>query len=580
MRRQPVWHTGNRAGDDRLRRRLESERLTAAELLVRCLEVEGVSHVFGVPGEENIDVLDALAGSPVRFVPTRHESGAAFIANVLGRLTGRAGVCLATLGPGATNMLTGVADATQDFAPVVAITGQTALAHMHKESHQAIDTRQMYEPVTKWSVRVLRGETVPEIVGKAFRLAEAEKPGAVHVELPEDVAESPVDGEPRAVRRAPRGDDDAPEPAEAAIRAAAACIREARQPVILAGNGVIRAHATETLRQFAHNLGIPVLNTFMAKGVLPPDDPLSLLTVGLQSRDYPMAALEEADLVVAVGYDAIEYAPERWNPGGRVPVVHIGRTPPDPEVDYPACAEVIGALATSLERVGAAVGRRAPSARAAAWRALVEARILNAGPAPREGRHARAGLDPREALRPLQSWMDRGATVVSDVGAHKVWVARHLQTGRPNSVLISNGFASMGIAVPGAIAAKLAHPDRPAIALAGDGGFLMTCMELETARRLATPVTVIVWADGGYGLISWKQELKFGRSFGTSFDNPDLARLAEAFGAHYAYAGTAESIAALLEKAATADRSTIIEVPIDYRANLELSKELEGAART
>ncbi|MBE3590764.1 MAG: acetolactate synthase large subunit [Firmicutes bacterium] len=552
-------------------------RPTAARLLARCLEVEGVTHVFGVPGEENIDLLDALADSSIRFVPTRHESGAAFIANVLGRLTGRAGVCLATLGPGATNMLTGVADATQDFAPVVAITGQTALAHMHKESHQTIDSRTLYEPVTKWSVRVLRGETVPEIVGKAFRLAEAEKPGAVHIELPEDVAESPVYGDALWVRAPSREAAAPPEPSDAAVRAAAACIRDARRPVILAGHGVVRAGAVEALRRFARELGIPVLNTFMAKGVMPPEDPLSLLTVGLQSRDYPMVALEEADLVIAVGYDAIEYAPERWNPGGRVPVVHISRTPPDPEVHYPVCAEVIGGLAAALERLRATVGRRVPCEAAAGWRALVEARILGWGAGAATARD-RAGLDPRAALRPLEPWLARGATVVSDVGAHKVWVARHLQTGRPNSVLISNGFAAMGIAVPGAVAAKLVRPDRPAIALAGDGGFLMTCAELETAHRLGTPIIIIVWVDGGYGLISWKQELKFGRVFGTSFTNPDLSRLAEAFSAHYAYAPTAEALASVLETAAQADRSTIIEVPIDYTANLRLSEELESAA--
>src|SRR5574341_899329 len=469
--------------------RMSRSVVTAAELFVRCLEAEGVEYLFGLPGEENMDLLDALSRSAIRFIPTRHEQGAAFMADVYGRLTGRAGVCLATLGPGATNLATGIADANLDHAPLVAITGQASLERVHKESHQYVNIVEAFAPLTKWNTRVERASVIPEVVHHAFKTAQAEKPGACHIELPEDVAGDHVDGAPLASRRTRRPSPDRP-----SLRAAADLIDKARHPIILAGNGVIRGGASGELVAFAEKTAIPVANTFMAKGAMPADHPLSLLSIGLQARDFVSCGFDAADLIITVGYDQVEYAPYHWNPDGGKPIVHIDFTPAETDAMYQPDVEV-----------------------------------------------------------------------VSDVGAHKLLVARLFPAYGPNTVLISNGFASMGIALPGAISASLVAPDRNIVAVCGDGGFLMNVQELETGVRLGAAFVVIVFRDEGYGLIRWKQQRQFGAPFGIDFGNPDLVRLAEAFGAKGYRVERADDFGALLKEALDQRVPTVIDVPIDYR---------------
>lgn len=552
---------------------------TAAHLLVDCLAAEGCEWVFSVPGEETMDVLEALADHPsVRHVTTRHEQGAAFMADVYGRLTGRPAVAMATLGPGATNLVTGIADAFLDRAPMVAITGQTGIDKVHKESHQYVDIPRMFEPVTKWTARVEVPGAIPEIVAKAFRVARLEKPGPTHIELPEDIAAGAVDPalEPLVLRAAA-----IPEPTDDAIERAADLIAGAERPLILAGNGVLRRGASPELRDFARGLHVPVAVTFMGKGAIDDRSHLSLMAVGLQARDHVLSGFDRADLVVSVGYDPVEYGPGRWNPGGAKRIVHIDTTPAEVDAAYRPQVELIGDIAGTLRRLLAAllprgISGRDATARHASREVLVHADLRQELLRELAAYEADDGwpIRPQKAIADLRAVLAPEDIVVSDVGAHKIWVARLYQAYEPNTVIISNGFASMGIALPGAIAASLVHPDRHVVALCGDGGFLMNVQELETAVRLGVRVTVVIWRDDGYGLIDWKQRNEFGRPFGVEFGNPDFVTLAQSFGVAAFRPSSAAELRPTLARALDVDGPSLVEVPIDYRENLRLTEHL------
>src|SRR3954470_12135932 len=460
-------------------------RPTAAHLLVDCLAAEGCEWVFSVPGEETMDVLEALADDTrLRHVTTRHEQGAAFMADVHGRLTGRPAVAMATLGPGATNLVTGIADAYLDHAPMVAITGQTGSDKLHKESHQLVDIPRMFEPVTKWTTRVGRPDAIPETVARAFRIARLEKPGPTHIEIPEDIAASRVEPSlgPIARERA-----YFPEPTDDAIAHAASVIAGSSHPIVLAGNGVLRRRASEELRAFAKGLHVPVATTFMGKGAVDDRSHLSLMAVGLQARDHVLSGFDRADLVICVGYDLVEYAPSRWNPGGRKRIVHIDTQPAGVDASYRPEVELIGDIDGTLRRLLAAVEPRGIAGRSAAERHASREVLVHADLRARLLEDLRAAEDddtplvrPQKAILELRRALAADDIVVSDVGAHKIWVARLYQAYEPNTVLISNGFAAMGIALPGAIAASLVHPERKVVAVVGDGAFLMNSQELET----------------------------------------------------------------------------------------------------
>src|SRR5437867_130559 len=461
--------------------------MNVAELLVRCLENEGVKHVFGIPGEETLALNAALEESEkIKFVLTRHEQGAAFMADVYGRLSSYPGVCLATLGPGATNLLTGIADAQLDRAPLVAITGQAGLERVHKELHQYIDVVRMFLPVTKWSTRIAVPEATPEVVRKAFRLA----------------------------RRS----------------------------------------------------GIPATHTYMAKGVLDPFDGQSLPAVGLQRPGADLAnipRLAEADLVIAIGYDLVEWAPSLWNPKRDKIVVHIDSTAAELDGYYQPSVEVVGELDQSLSELAESVAARtdwsAPRTKGARGRS----------------EEATAPLAPPDVIAALRAALGPEDIVVSDVGAHKVWLARLFAAPTANTVIISNGLAAMGIAVPGAIAAKLLYPERNVVAFAGDGGFLMNVQELETAKRLGAAIVCVVLIDGRLGVIEANERKLLGRTFATEFGNPGFVELARAFGIAGFAVPTARELFPTLRRALDLREPALVAVPWDYRVNARLYDKLD-----
>jgi Thiamine pyrophosphate-requiring enzymes [acetolactate synthase, pyruvate dehydrogenase (cytochrome), glyoxylate carboligase, phosphonopyruvate decarboxylase] len=562
-----------------------SKPRTAADLLVACLEAEGCEYVFSVPGEETLDVLESLSRSDaIRHITTRHEQGAAFMADVYGRLTGRAAVAMATLGPGATNLLTGIADAYLDRAPVVAITGQASSEKLHKEAHQVVDVVDMFRPVTKWNARIERIPVLPEIVRKAFRVATLEKPGPTHIELPENVAGMELDpGDP--IRPLVPGKAYFPEPPQDAIAHAARIINEARRPIILAGNGVLRRQAAGELRAFAKGLHLPVAATFMGKGAIDDRSHLSLMAVGLQARDRVLTGFDRADLVIAVGYDLVEYAPAHWNPDGAKRIIHIDTQPAEVDADYQPEIELIGEIGGALEKLLAAslpggVGGRSADERHESHETLVHSDLRTALLADLHAGESNDGypIAPQRAIYDLRRALGPHDIVVSDVGAHKIWVARLYQAYEPNTVIISNGFASMGIALPGAIAAKLVHPKRHVVALCGDGGFLMNAQELETAKRIEAGVVVVIWRDNGYGLIDWKQRNVFGRPYAVEFGNPDFVDFARSFGIPGFRPSSADDLYPTLMRALELPGPSVIDVPIDYAENVRLTERLGALA--
>lgn len=536
--------------------------MKAAELFVKCLENEGVEYIFGIPGEENLDVMDALLDSPIRFITTRHEQGAAFMADVYGRLTGKAGVCLATLGPGATNLVTGVADANLDHAPVVAIAGQASTQRLHKESHQVLDLEQMFQPITKYSSRLLTPNIINEVVRKAFKVAQTEKSGACFIEFPENIAEMEVEEEPLRVKQ-----PTSPEPPMEKVEHAAKLISDAKNPIILAGNGVIRGKAWQQLADFAQRLRIPVANTFMAKGVIPFNHPMALGSAGLQANDYISCGFSKADVIICVGYDLVEYHPYLWHPTKDRTIIHIDMSPAEVDAYYPVVVGVIGDIKHSLLRIREVASPSTGNAMRALREALIEE--MN-----QHSEDTTVPMKPQKIIWDLRTAMHLEDIAISDVGAHKMWMSRMFRCEFPNTCLISNGFASMGIAVPGAIGAKLAFPDRKVVAVTGDAGFMMNSQEIETALRIKTPIVILIWNDSAYGLIEWKQMTQFGRKSNIDFKNPDFVTYAESFGARGYRIERGEDLLPILKKALADNTVSVIDCPVDYSENLKLTSKL------
>ncbi len=546
----------------------------ASDLFVRCLEAEGVTHIFGVPGEENADVMISLLDSNIEFVLCRHEQAAAFMADAYGRLTGKAGVCLGTLGPGATNLVTGVADANMDRAPLVGIIGQASTKRLHKESHQNMDSVSMFRPITKWSQTIYDPASIAEVVRKAFKLAQAEKPGACVIELPEDIAEEQVEGAPMTPITTRRAAAD-----HKAITQAVDIIANARNPLILAGNGAVRKRAAKQLRRLAEKAGIGVVNTFMGKGAVPMSSEHCLFTMGLQGRDHINLALDETDVVIAVGYDLVEYSPSFWN-HSRKEIVHIDFEPAEIDEDYPLAVDVVSDVADALWQINEELNRRYGDqlplfdikSRAKLRQAILDDFAMEKDDQSVPIKPQRVLWDVREAMGPSD-------ILLSDVGAHKMWIARYYQCEEANTCLISNGFCSMGFALPGAIGAKIAHPDRKVIAICGDAGFLMNVQDLETAVRENIPIVVMVWCDSEYGLIKWKQQNTFdGRHSDLAFTNPDFDHLAKAFGMWGRVIDGPNQLGGVLAEALALDRPALIALPIDYGENLKLTQRLGNLA--
>lgn len=541
--------------------------MNAAKLMIKALENEGVKYIFGVPGEENEDFLFAMEDSKIQFIPVRHEQGGAFMADVWGRITGDAGVCLSTLGPGATNLMTGIADANLDKSPLVAITGQGSNDRLHHESHQVIDVVKMMEPITKWNTSVQSVDVIPEVVRKAFKIAQREKPGATHIELPENIAGMKVNGdnsilEVHKVRR--------PSPDQQAIALAAKLLKESKRPLIVAGNGAIRNRASKALTDFAKDTGIPVASTFMGKGAISDKSHLSLGTVGLGFKDYVIEAFEKSDLIISIGYDIAEYNPENWNPDNDNIIVHIDFNPAEVYTHYNPNVEIVADIAESVRQLHQAVAGKT-------WNNYFEdikSRIDKSIASYRRS-ESDTTFDVPSVLWAVRDVLPDDGLVISDVGSHKMWIARNFQTHTPNGCLISNGLASMAIALPGGIAASMVDPDRSVVAIMGDGGAMMNIQELETAKRLDVGCTFIILNDNNYGLIEWKQEMNEGKSFGTRLTNPDFVKLAESFEISGYKPSSIGDLKKILNHTLTNKELSVIEIPITTEVNQYLIDELK-----
>ena len=548
--------------------------MKASDLFVKCLEAEGVTKIFGIPGEENADLMISLKKSKIEFVLCRHEQAAAFMADVYGRLTGKAGVCLATLGPGVTNLMTGLADANMDRAPVVAIIGQGSTERLHKESHQIMDSISMVAPISKWAQTILSAKNVTEVVRKAFKVAETEKPGVTVIELPEDVAKEEVNENPikPSLIRRPAAD-------YRAVNEAIELIISAKNPIILAGNGTIRKRASHRLRTLIRNLGVGVINTFMGKGSVSSNDEHSLFTIGLGSGDYNNLAIDESDLVIAIGYDLVEYSPSAWNriEKGQKNVIHIDYTPAEVDRNYLPNVEIISDLAGALYQLNKALIERVGEKNLPLFdiKSREKARTTMLNHLNQDNDDQSFPMKPQRVLSDVRKVMEGNDIVLSDVGAHKMWVAREYNCTEPNTCLISNGFCTMGFALPGSMGAKMVFPERKILSINGDAGFFMNVQDLETAVREKLNVVAVVWLDGEYGLIKWKQQIQFdGDHSNLTFDNPDFGVLAKSLNMWGIQINSADEFLPALKEAFKQKGPAIIGVPVDYSENMRLTKHL------
>jgi acetolactate synthase-1/2/3 large subunit len=550
--------------------------MKASDLFIRCLEAEGVEYIFGIPGEETSDLIMSLLDSKIKFVLVRHEQAAAFMADMYGRLTQKVGVCLSTLGPGATNLTTGVANANMDRSPILVITGQTDTDFLHKESHQNMDAVAMFKPITKWRWSIRNADSIPEIVRRAFKIALEEKAGAVHLELPQDIAKMESDIKPIKTQQVFRS-----RPNEELIEKAAKLILESKTPILLVGNGCIRGRASLYVRKFVEKTGICSMNTFMAKGVISDKSDRHLHTIGIREADHASIAMREADLVIAIGYDLVEYSPKHWNGSLDKKIIHIDFTPAESDTYYPPTIEIAADIEYTMYAILGEIERirkqdeteeekqrqyRIPQSdppelfktikREIVWRLE---RYKNDFSYP---------IKPEKLVLDVRDALDESDIVISDVGVHKLWVAKIYNTYTPNTCIVPNGFCSMGFSLPAAIAAQLVDPSHKIVAMCGDGGFLMNVQEIETAVRLRLPIIVIVWCDYDYGMISLKQIYEFGRSAFTKFNNPNFVKLAESFGAIGYNVRSTEEFSKVLEKAKVSKSSpVIISIDVDYSRN-------------
>ncbi|MFI5406199.1 MAG: acetolactate synthase large subunit [Nitrososphaerales archaeon] len=547
--------------------------MKASDLFVKCLEAENVEYIFGIPGEETNDLMISISESEtIKFVLVRHEQAAAFMADVYGRLTNKVGVCLATLGPGATNLTTGVASANMDRSPLLAITGQTEITKMHKESHQNMDPVTMFTPITKWTWSIRDADGIPEILRRAFKIAAEEKKGATHLDLPVDVAKMESLLKPLSSKS---GIISGPTPSR--LHDVTKMILMSNAPVLLVGNGCIRNNASNIIRRFVDFTKFYSMNTFMAKGVISDNSPTHMGTIGIKESDYALHALKLADVVITIGYDLVEYSPKNWNGSNLKKIIHIDSTSAEVDNYYNPDIEISGDLKLTINLLINSVKR---------YRNEIQINSINQQKislARARLRKIKAEVDwrieqftddesypikPEKLIHDVRSILSSEDILISDVGAHKLWIAKIFKTFSPNTCIISNGFCSMGFALPGSIGAQLACPSRKVVTMSGDGGFLMNVQELETAVRLQLPIIIIVWCDSDLGVISTKQRLEFGRSVFTNFNNPDFVKLAESFGAKgYRVTSTEEFSCVLREALKSLHTPVVIAIDIDADRN-------------
>lgn len=527
--------------------------MKASDLLVKCLENEGVTRVYGIPGEENLDLMDSLVDSGIDFVLTRHESSAAFMAGMTGRLSGRPGACLSTLGPGAANLVIGVAEAYLGYSPMVAMSGQLPAECQRYPRKQYLDLMSVFRPITKACLSLREPGEIPGRTREAFLLAGQERPGPVFLQLPEDVLRESTDGVPLHVAEK----DTRPVP-EALLSRVGNMIASSRRPLILAGAGVTRAGASGALASFAEAWGLPVAMSWLGAGTLPFDHPLSLGTVGLRRADMMRSAFEASDLILLVGFDLMEFEPMYWNFGTPKRIIYLGEVPADEVPGFSPDLQLVGDLEGSLRSL--AIGQ----VMAPRWTSDLQQRLRDTiNTVPRQGK----GVKPQAIVRAVRDSLGRDDIAISDVGAHLLWMAQRYPVFKENTLLMSNGLIPMGVGVPWAIAAKLEHPERKVVASVGDGSLAMSGMELETAKRLGTAFVTVLWDDGGLDLIRIKQEKAFGRTIGTEFGDTDWARLAESLGAVGMVARTSDELSEMLSTCLRDDVLAVIDVKVDAQEN-------------
>jgi acetolactate synthase I/II/III large subunit len=546
---------------------LTEEETTVAKLLVTCLENEHVKYVFGIPGEENIHFIDALTGSSIRYILVHHEQSASFMAEMYGRITGKAGVCSATLGPGAINLLLGTADAHTDSVPLVAITAQVGLNRQYKESHQFVDLVSMFKPVTKWAAEIKLPRAVPEMVRKTFKVAQTERPGSCYLGIPQDIEKMQVSSSLQPLL-ASQVYDSAPSPSQ--VSRAAKVLDLAKSPIFLAGHGAARDDAQDALVRFSELFQIPVATTFMGKGVFPDKHPNALGTVGFMRRDYVNYGFDLADVLICVGYDLQEFDPIRINPKGDKKIIHISRYPAEVDAHYPVAVGIQSDISMALNELAKAVRpKKGPIAENCKIMDLIRGEL-------EEGARGDSfPVKPQRIVSDTRLALGESDIVLVDTGAIKMWMARLYPTYKPNTCLISNGLSTMAFALPGAIAVKLACPERKVLAAVGDGGFLMLGSELGTAVREHVPIVVLIWEDQSFGLIKWKMDLELGRHSSVDFHTPDFVKYAESFGAKgYRINRTDELLPTLKSALEDVDAVSVITCPVDYSQNMELTNRL------
>ncbi len=535
----------------------------ASDLMVQALENEGVEYIFGIPGEENLDLLESLRGSKIRLIVTRHEQAAGFMAATVGRLTGKVGVCLSTLGPGATNFVTAAAYAQLGAMPMLMITGQKPIKKSKQARFQIIDVVDMMRPVTKYARQIVHGANVPSAVREAFRLAEEERPGAVHLELPEDIAEECVENahlfDPEAARR--------PAAEEKAVRLAVEMIERAHHPLLLVGAGANRKRTSNQLTRFVEQTGIPFVCTQMGKGVIDERHPQYLGTAALSSADSVHEAIAAADLIINAGHDVIEKPPFFMTHGG-VEVLHISFASAGVDSIYFPQREVVGDIANAVWQINESI-RNQDHWDFSAFKTvqeLVEKHTSEKCDDPS------FPLVPQRLVADVRRAMPEDGIVCLDNGMYKIWFARNYEAYQPNTILLDNALATMGAGLPSAIGASFVYPDRKILAICGDGGFMMNSQELETAVRTDRNVTTLILRDDAYGMIRWKQaDLGF-PDWGLEFGNPDFVRYAESYGARGFRVTNTDELLPLLNRCLDEGGVNLIEVPIDYAENASLGK--------
>ena len=531
--------------------------MKASDLFVAQLEEEGVEYIFGLPGEENLDLLESLRTSRIKLIVTRHEQAAAFMAATYGRLTGKPGVCFSTLGPGATNLVTGVAQAQLIGAPLISISGQKALTDNWQACFQLVNTVRMMEPLCKKAVSITDPGMIPTVIRNAFKHAEAYRPGAIHIELPEDIAEEETEA---TVQK--RSEIKIPYPDPEAVKRAAAMICEAKNPLIIVSSGANRKAITEELEDFVERTGIYLVHTQMGKGVVPDDCSYSLFATGIHARDYVNCGIDGADLIITIGYDIVEYPPYLWNSTLDKQIINIDFVEFVPDRYFNPTVEVIGDIASSIRELAASIPDKREFPIFEHTRNFIEEKI-NAV--------AKKSYPPipQAVVQSVRKVLGREDIITLDNGIYKLWFARLYKTYAPNTVLLDNALATMGAGLPSGITAKLLHPERRVLAICGDGGFMMNCQELETAIRYKIPIVVLILNDNGFGFIKWKQKKMHFEDFGLDYGNPDFSLFARSFGAVGIRIKEDDDLAEIIENTFALNKVAVIECPIDYSVNYE-----------